>query len=87
MVAFWPLLAVTRGALSRSTPFCWLSARMTTWNCGSLNTPAMLKMPGATAAAPLPISSASMALAEMPYVPERLPAVTGLPPTTAPNRC
>ena len=64
-VAFWPLLVVTRGALSRSTPFCWLSARTTSWNCGLVITPARLSTPGATAAAPLPKRRASIALALM----------------------
>ena len=75
----------------RSTPFFWLSARITIWNCGLVKTPERAKKPGA---APLPIPEfcarrALRLLTESPAsgpvpLPLRRPLVMESPPTTPP---
>src|ERR1043166_6919967 len=82
MIARWPLFVVTLGAERRSTPFFWLSARITTWNCGLGKTPANPNIDGATpTACPRPgTKSASSALALIAKSPLRFPDVTGFCP-------
>ena len=88
MLAEFPLLVVTFGADIKSTPFCWLSARITIWNWGFVKTPAIPNMAGDATLAPwgTPAIKASKLLAVIAEftsvpIPERFPAVMGLEPT------
>src|SRR5882757_9649921 len=86
MIARCPLLVVTLGAERRSMPFFWLSARITTWNCGFVKTPANPNIDGATpATCPRPgTKSASSAFALIAKSPLRFPDVTGFCPIGTP---
>src|SRR5438128_10729250 len=86
MTARWPLLVVTFGAERRSTPFCWLRPRSTTWNCGLVKTPASPKIPGATAVLPSDGNKSASSAFALTAAPQLLfPEVTPPPDVPSPG--